>query len=282
MEMLVFWNLVAIELEKTVKRPLFLFFLGLLVGLLLFIFLGGLFAFELVSDPQLKLSLKQGLAGAAGVELALALAQSLGGFSLLILTAAIATSEYQWRTLHLYLSHGVGRTILLGAKFTALAAIAFLFILVSLVLGLALALPLTIPMGGEVASADIGALFLQAPRFFLALLPCIAIAFPIAILTRSIAATNTITLLYVFIIEPVLAAAGNFSDTPLSRLALYLPFQLTQAAIRPMPTNIPEERMEEFMKLFVTQNFAAFGITLWVIILAIAAWFLLRQQDLTS
>ncbi|WP_204102651.1 MULTISPECIES: ABC transporter permease subunit [Spirulina sp. CCY15215] len=278
----VFWNLVAIELEKTVRRPLFLFFLGLLVGLLLFIFLGGLFAFELVTTPESKVFFKELLAGTAGGELALSLVLNLGSFSLLILTAAISTSEYQWRVLHLYLSHGVGRTILLSAKLTALAAIAVLFVLVALILGLVLGLPLVIPMGGEVTIAGIGKIFGQAPRVFLALLPSIAIVFPIAILTRSIAATNTITLLYVFIVEPVLSAAGNLVGEPFSQLTRYLPFQLTQALVRKLPEDIPEGMEEEFRRIFFDPSLAALGVTLWVIFFAIAAWLIFRQQDLTS
>lgn len=277
-----FWNLVAIELEKIVKRPLFLFLLGLFVGLLIFIFLGGLFAFELTGDPRTKLFFRETLAGTAGGELALGLAMSLGGLSLLILTAAIATSEYQWRTLHLYLSHGVSRTKLLQAKFVALTAIALSFVLVSLVLGLAFGLPLTIPMEGEIKIAEFGSLFLRSTRVFLAILPCIAIAFPIAILTRSIAITNTVTLLYIFIIEPVLSTAGRISGEPLSRLTLYLPFQLAQFLVRRSPDNIPEDSMEEFMQIFVDPNLAAFGLTIWLCILAIATWLLFRRQDLTS
>lgn len=277
-----FWNLVAIELEKIVKRPLFLFLLGLFVGLLLFIFLGGLFAFELTGDPRTKIFFQENLAGTAGGELALGLAMSLGGLSLLILTAAIATSEYQWRTLHLYLSHGVSRTKLLQAKSIALAAIALLFVLVSLVLGLAFGLPLTIPMGGEVKIAELGSLCLRSARVFLAILPCIAIAFPIAILTRSVSITNTITLLYIFIIEPVLTTAGRVSGEPLSQLTLYLPFQLAQFLVRRPPNNIPEERIEELIQIFVDPNLAAFGLTIWLFVLAIATWLLFRQQDLTS
>ncbi|MEM9538724.1 MAG: ABC transporter permease subunit [Cyanobacteria bacterium P01_E01_bin.42] len=277
-----FWNLALVELEKIVKRPLFLFLFGLFVGLIIFVFLGGLFAFELADDPRTKLFFQENLAGTAGGELALGLAMSLGGLSLLILTAAIATSEYQWRTLHLYLSHGVSRTQLLQAKFTALTAIALLFVLVSLVLGLIFGIPLTIPMGGEVKTAEIGRLFLQGTRVFLAILPCIAIAFPIAILTRSLAITNTITLLYVFILEPVLTTAGRITGEPLSRLTLYLPFQLAQFLIATPPDNIPEERIEEFRQLFVDPNVAAFGLTIWLFIFAIATWLLFRRQDLTS
>lgn len=259
----------AIELEKMVKRPLFLFFVGLLVGVLLFLFLGGL-VFGLTSDLDSKIFVQRNLAGTAGVELALSLGKNLGGFSLLILTAAIATSAYQWRTLHLYLSHGVGRTILLGAQLTALAAIALLFVLVSLVLGLILGVPLTIPMGGEVTLAGISSLVWQTPRILLSMLPCIAIAFPIAILTRSIAATNTITVLYVYILEPILTNVGKFSGEPLSRLTVYLPFQLTQFLVGSSQTDL------------VDPNLAAFGVILWVIVLASAAWFIFRQQDLTS
>src|SRR5690606_11908640 len=110
----VFWNLFVNENTKNMKRQMLWIELGLLALLIVLIHsvlfavlqmnLGG----EAVS-PAEQLEMQRSLTWPEGIISSLQLASGnvIGGLLLIVLVGTVTAQEYNWRTMHLWLSRGV-------------------------------------------------------------------------------------------------------------------------------------------------------------------------------
>ncbi|MCW6034783.1 ABC transporter permease subunit [Spirulina subsalsa FACHB-351] len=278
MSLALFW----IEVQKLLKRRLFLILLGLMLGLELLLFFGGALLFNVLGNPQM---LKASLTFPGGLSLGIALSSNLGGLFLLILAADVANSEYQWRTLHLYLSQGISRVMLVSVRILALIVPALLFVLAPLLLAVVSTLILTPLLGGsfDLAAIQWGSFWVNVARTVLYLVPFSTFAFMLGVLTRSMAVTIIFSLLYVFIAEPVLKSMGDFFGQRLGEITPYLPFQLTNALLGQGGEGVmiaPDESIIPVMAL--DPNIAGFGVLVWVGFFWLLSLVVLLQQDLTT
>ncbi|MDB9314390.1 ABC transporter permease subunit [Spirulina sp. CS-785/01] len=270
-------TLISIEFQKLRSRNLFLILSGLIIAVLLLLFIGGFLSYQVVTKPDSKKILQDSLTWANGGNLALSITSGLGSFFLLVLTAAATVSDYNWRTLHLSLSHGVSREQLFWGKFFAFVLTAVLFVLVPFFLAFLLMLPLTPLMGGEFSASEFTTVLSRVPRVFLYLLTFVTFAFFLGIVTRSLALSLVFGLLYIFVVEPVLMTATQFIGEPWVQVADYLPFQLATALLRITP-DMP--MMAELEQQFVSPAIAALGVLLWGTIFLGLGLLRFRQQDL--
>src|SRR5574341_1713770 len=130
---------------------------------------------------------------------------SLGSLLLIILVGAVVGQEYTWRTLHLWLSHGTPRAALLIAKFAALLVPIALIVLTPVLVGGALTAYFTVALNGalDLASVDFGEVGLRILGTAYTLLPYAALAFLLAVVTRSTVAAIGGSVAYSLLIEGV-------------------------------------------------------------------------------
>ncbi|WP_017302781.1 ABC transporter permease subunit [Spirulina subsalsa] len=281
MSLALFW----IEVQKLLKRRLFLILLGLILGLELLLFFGGALLFNVLGDPPLQEMLKASLTFPSGLSLGLALSSNLGGLFLLILGADVVNSEYQWRTVHLYLSQGISRLMLVSIRLLALIVPALLFVFAPLLLAVVSTLILTPLLGGsfDLAAIQWGSFWVNVARTVLYLVPFSTLAFMLGVLTRSMAVTIILCLLYVFITEPVLKSMGDFFGQNLGAITPYLPFQLTNALLSQGGEGVtmaPDGSIIPVMAL--DPNIAGFGVLVWIGVFWLISLVVLLRQDLTT
>jgi ABC-type transport system involved in multi-copper enzyme maturation permease subunit len=145
----------------------------------------------------------------------LAAAQSIGVILIVILAASMVGTEYAWGTLRAVLLKGTGRWSLLGSKVALLALLAAgalvivdgLTVLSSL---LASALTAEAPSGGS--TAEWGPSLVMMGRSWFALLPYLALAACLTVLTSSSAVGMALTLGYYFGEQIAVAILLNVFD----------------------------------------------------------------------
>src|SRR3989304_6247614 len=129
------------SIHKMLKRRMFWIELGILAVVIIF-FYSIIYATLQTSNEQMM----QGEArqevmniitwpGAIANALSFGGGNSLGGLLVIVLIGAATAQEYTWRTMHLWLSRGIPRPVLLGAKFVALLVPIFLFVITPLIIG---------------------------------------------------------------------------------------------------------------------------------------------------
>lgn len=174
-----FTRIVLAEETKLFRRPLLWIELAVLVGLSLFI-AWGLFA---VGSPAEQRQVLWPLAPLTMIELAMI----FGSFFTVVLVGAAVAQDYTWRTLHLWLSHGVPRPTLLLGKFAALCLPLVMLVLVPLLVGGPLTALLTIQRTGgvDLGAVSYGQLALGVLRGAASLLPYAAATVLLGVLSRN-------------------------------------------------------------------------------------------------
>ncbi|HEY7420274.1 MAG TPA: hypothetical protein VH593_34165 [Ktedonobacteraceae bacterium] len=230
-----FWNVLLLETDKIFKRALIWIELTILAIVIIGITLIEYFISQLaplsVSQPLIaSFTWPNGLENAAQF----AEAHSLGGILLVVLLSMITAQEYSWRTYHLWLGRGTPRPVLLGAKCLA-ALIAVLFVVVTTVIVSGLTT-------GVLTLLIKGSLPLQQVNFthfvsniliiYYGLLPYLALAFLLSILSRSVAVALSISLTFLLLVEGTVYTALSLMHGLAAQLVQYLPEGL-EAAMQP-------------------------------------------------
>jgi|GEM_PF-666370 len=223
--------------------------------------------------------------GSLVTALELVAGSALGGMLLVVLVAAVTAQEYNWRTFHLWLSHGVPRSKLLLAKFAALLLPAFLIVTTGVVSAAGVTALITLQQSGSLPLGTIhyGQLLLSLVRTTYSLSPYAALAFLLAVATRSTVVSVAGGLAYPLVAEGLLIQLLDMAGGNFSRLAYYLPASLAgnltslnQFLIK--GTAAPARTASASLAPLP----AAAGIALWTVLLVGLSIWLFQRQDLAD
>lgn len=280
-----FWQMVNIEHSKIFKRKILWIELALLV--LIVIAVNGIF----------YAVLKDGSAGAdSGIEqyltwpdsllasLSISAGPNLGGLLIIILVGALVAQEYTWGTLQIWLSRGVPRSLFLGAKFTAILLPALLIVVTPLVVGglVSAFFSLILLDGIPFAQVNWGQLGLDTLLYTYSLLPYAALAFFLAVASRSAVVAIGGGLAYVLLLEGIaLQLIGSVLGGIWAQIGTYLPGGLAKGLLT-LNSGLTVEVGDGpgVVTPFLEPGPAALGIGIYVVVLVAAAILIFRRQDL--
>jgi ABC-type transport system involved in multi-copper enzyme maturation permease subunit len=281
--MRMWWQMLRMEREKALRRPLLWIGLAAVAALIAF-FYATFFAFRANVPPSGTQFLywPAGLVYALGTVVGYASWASYGTYLLIVVIGVGMTQEYSWRTLQLWLSHGVRRPALLGAKFVVTLLPALLIVCVCLVTIGGLSALFSWQAQGAVHAEQVngGELALSFLRTSYAMLPYAALPFLLAVASRSAAMAVGGGLAFVAVIETALtntlAALGGI----FARGVQYLPSGLAgalnsqNAALANLPAT-PNPLQPSPLA-------AAIGIAAYTLAFAGLALWIFQRQDLTD
>jgi ABC-type transport system involved in multi-copper enzyme maturation permease subunit len=267
----VFPNVFVAEQTKLLKRRLLWISLAALAALMGFILVGSYVTYQ--ADPA-EIDIEFLLWPDAPVAI-LQLGTQIGVLIVTVLVGASIAQAYGWRTMHLWLSHGVPRPVLLSAKFAAMLLPVLLVILTALVVGGVISAFLTQQIDGTLALSRVNApeLVISVVRTAYTLLPYAALTLLLAVLSRSTAGTIGVVVAYNLLIESLL---------PISVLR-YLPGGLATSlqSLNQIIVKNAAPNAEAAAKL-VRPEQAALGIALYTLAFLLLAIWAFRRQDLTE
>ncbi len=280
-----FWNMFVVENQKLFKRAIVWVELAvvgvaiLAVNLMMFVITRVETGNPMIDMLEETLVWPGALTQAAG----LASGASLGGILIIILTGAAMAQEYTWRTLQLWLSRGVPRSLFLTAKFAALLLPALLLVVVPLVLGGLVTAVFSQIILGEIpfAAVEWGNVFLLTLATAYSLLPYAGLAFFLAVATRSTMITIGGGLAYTLLIEglavQILALAGG----SLAAIGKYVPAGLVQSMLGVgSAVNLEIDGQMGLTVQYLEPGAAAVGIALYTIAFVALSVLIFRRQDL--
>lgn len=277
-----FWNLLHMESDKLFRRRMF--WIGLIIALLpgmIFFFVSFYVARQTIAPSFViwpggiasMMAWANGYSGGTGYAV----------YLLAIVLGLVTAQEYSWRTMQLWLSNGVSRPLLLGAKFvlalvaTLIASLAFF--LVGTILSLIFAYQLhggVSVQGGEVALA-----FLSTLRTAYGMLPYVALAFLLIVGLRTPAAVGGVPLFMLAVELPlsfILPALGS----GFAHVAQYLPIGLAQAMSRQnyADAHLPVQALGGGGQ--VSPLMATIVIAIYTLVLFGMAQWMFQRQDLAN
>jgi ABC-2 type transport system permease protein len=158
-------------------------------------------------------SLMDSLALGSTLEVALGFASVFGSLFVIILTASVVATEYGWGTIRALLPRGSGRGAYLTAKLIVLAVFTLLVVLVTVAASYVASAMVTLAEDLDRSLDDgfVGELVFGVGRAWFAILPYLALAFMVALLTKSSAAGISVATAILFLEGQILSlvAAGG-------------------------------------------------------------------------
>jgi ABC-type transport system involved in multi-copper enzyme maturation permease subunit len=288
-----FWNIFLLEQHKLLKRTLLWAELALLALLVLVLHVALYVTVQWRPagsevDPEVIAMVRQSLLWPKALINALdfAAGNGPGGLVVIVLVGAAVAQEYTWRTLHLWLSQGVPRPRLLGAKFAALVVPLLLVVLVPLVAGGAVTAYFTYQQTGGLNLAEVSALHLalSALRTAYTLLPYAALTSLLAVVSRSAVVAIGGGVAYALLVESILVQLLALGSETAARVARLLPGMLAAGLLQLNQTTAevsvglnagPGTRL-------LDPGPAAVGIALYTLaFFGLAVW-VFRRQDLAE
>jgi ABC-type transport system involved in multi-copper enzyme maturation permease subunit len=295
-----FFNLYAAERIKIFKRALIWVSLGLLLALILFdMSFTYHFATTPIEQPEGEMGIPLEIQERAKEE---ALRQSswpwsfmvilghilqMGWLVVFVIVGSVVAQEYTWRSLHLWLGHGVPRPLAILVKFSVVVFILLIVVLTPVLVGGPLSAFFTFQLNGalDLTTVDYVRLILGVVSSVCSLLPYAALAYLLAVLSKSTFVPIGGGVAF-FILENVLAS----KDLPLTQ---YLPCSLVNA-LSSIYASIAKIQLEPSLNPNLSSAFinppidmlspewAFLGIILWTIMfLGFAIW-VFQRQDLTE
>jgi ABC-type transport system involved in multi-copper enzyme maturation permease subunit len=278
-----FWNLLRLEATKVFRPALLWIGLGGLAGLS-GIFFTLFFAFRsnvpLAGRENLywPVSLVYGLAQATGFSPE----TSFGVLLTMIVVGVVTAREYSWRTWQLWLGHGVSRPAIVAAKLVAALAPAAVILLTCLVAigGLSVVFSLVDHGSVDVSRVDPVQLALGFGRTLYAMLPYAALAFLLAVVSRSAVVAVGGGIGFVMVLETTFTNVLPLLGSGFARAVQYLPAGLSNALnaqdaalAHTAPTHGPFQP---------DPAVAAAGIAAYTLLFCGLALMAFRRQDLSS
>ncbi len=226
------WNVLLLETDKIFKRALFWIELAILVVVII-----GIDLIQYVIYKVTPSSTAQQLAASFtwpnGLENAgqFADAHTLGGLLLIILVSMVTAQEYSWRTYHLWLGRGVSRTILLGAKCLAALIATFLVVVTAVIVTSLVTGILTLLVKGSLPfqQVNFAHFFSNILIIYYSLLPYVALAFLLAIISRSVALAISVGLVFILLVEGTVYTVFSLMNKTAAQIVQYLPIGLEDA-----------------------------------------------------
>lgn len=285
-----FWQMSVIEQNKLFRRKILWVELGLMalavivMNVVIFI---ALQATDLPDNVRVEGSetIEQYITwpGALINALNLAAGNNIGGMMVIILAGAMVGQEYSWRTLSLWLSRGVSRPRLLGAKFVALLLPILLITLIPLLLGGLLTAIFSQQINGTVAYEQVNwsQLGLAALRTAYTLLPYASLAMLLAVASRSTMVVIGGGLAYTFIVEGIAIQLLGLMGGAWAKFGHYLPAGLTNGLMgtNASMVNVSVDDME-MAAPYLDPGTAAVGVALYVLLFLGLSILIFRRQDL--
>lgn len=278
-----FTRMLRIELQKTLGRRfpwIGLLVLAVLISffyLLFFLFRGNIPASgtRFLYWPD---SLIYGLGYASGY----ASWTSYGTYLLIVLVGVSTAQEYGWRTLQLWLGHGVPRRTVLAAKLLlSLGLTVGIVLLCVLVVGaLSAVFSLVVHGGVAFASVDPGQLLAGVARTVFSMLPYAALTFLLAVTTRSTLVAVGGAIAFVAVLETALLQILPHLGTVLDRIVQFLPAGLASALNAPNAAIAGATAVTTAAQPTPLQ--AAVGIAVYAVVLSALAFMVFERQDLTQ
>ncbi len=225
-----FWNLLRMESDKVFRRKLL--WIGLVIAIAPMV-IAFIALFHLSQSP----SFAKYWIWPGGLTSALAFADGFSpgyGYSaylLAVVVGVVTAQEYSWRTMQLWLSHGIPRPLLLLAKFTLSLVTVLLVVLAFLLVGGVTSLIFAYQLSGGIESShvDIVQLFLNYLRTCYGILPYVGLTFLLVVMTRSAVVALAGTILFMLAVELPLTLLLPLLGANYAHIAQYLPAGLAQA-----------------------------------------------------
>ncbi len=285
-----FWQIVNTEHTKIFKRAIFWVEVAVALALVAAMYL-VMFAIsrpganssmppEAVAEIEEILTWPSALKGLVGM----AAGPSLGGIIMVILAGAVMAQEYTWNTLQLWLSRGVSRSLFLSAKFVALLLPMLILVLAVLVVGGVLTALFTLQIDGTLPLGEIAwpDLLLQGGKVAYTLLPYAALAFFLAVLSRSTIVAVGGGLAYVLAGEGIVVQLLALAGGAWAQIGRYIPSGLAQA-VQESNAGLVIGDADSLDALQVLEpGQAAIGIALYTLLFVGLAILIFRRQDYSS
>lgn len=289
-----FWNTLSVENTKLLKRRMLWIEIGILAALIIILYTIVYVTVQSNGGVGMKSEARQQALsliewpGALLNTLSFSSGNSLGGLLLMVLIGAATAQEYTWRTMHLWLSRGLSRPVLMGAKYVAVLVPIFLFVVTPLIVGGGLTAIFTLQIEKSLPIGQIHwwHLTMSALRTAYTLLPYAAMTFMVAIVTRSAAAAIGISVAYTLLVEGVASMVFTLLGGILADIVVYLPGSLADGLLKLNATAIAGQEVftgngTVFIE-YLDPIPSAIGLALWTILfLAIAVWSF-RRQDMSD
>ncbi len=277
-----FWNILRMESAKVFNRRLI--WVGLIITLIPVI-IAFLAFFNLGHSAS---SIRYWVwAGGLTSSLAFADGYSPGyGYAVYLLAVVIGlvtAQEYSWRTMQLWLSHGLLRSLLLLAKFVLAVIAALVITLIFLLAGGVLSLILnTLPHVNAATNLNVLALLISVLRTCYGMLPYIALTFLLVVVSRSAAVSIGGLILFMLAIELPLTVLLPLLGKNYAVIAQFLPAGLAQTMNQQNYTAV-HLALPTFISAGQTDpGIAAICIAVYTIILFGLALRIFQRQNMAS
>lgn len=224
--------------------------------------------------------LRENLRLSSTTQAGLSLVQSIGTVLIVILAVSLVSSEYSWGTLRLMLPRTASREAFLGAKLLTLLLFITVMVLFGFVIALVSSALVTAIEGIDAGSLDVGNALASLVRTGFVMLPYMALAFLLAVWSRSTALGIGVGLAVLFL-EPVLAQVLAGVGGPLKNLPDALLGQNTAAVMRANSTSADAAFSNPTADLPSAWRAAAILAAYTVAFLGLAFW-RFRTRDITS
>lgn len=211
----------------------------------------------------------------------------LGGLFVVVLAAALSGQEYTWRTVHLWLSRGVGRGAYLLSKVVVLSAALLLLALTAFLAGAAATGAYTLHASGSLpwhalpwGKAAVGVLAAT-----LSLVPYAALALLIAILTRSTLAAVGFGVGYNLLVENMAAKVLMLVSPQAARITRYLPAMLGQSLLQGVAPGTEVSvgvTGQSGTTALLSPAAAALLLAAYTLAALAIAWWAFRRQDISA
>lgn len=205
--MKLFWQMVRVELTKILKGRLFWVSLGVFALIITAAFI-GMFASRnaLALTPEDQAEMTASVVWPEAIAGALVMVFQVGGLVLVALAGVMVAQEYSWRTAALWLSMGTPRSTILVAKALSLLIVLLVFTITPLLIIGPLSAYFTVAIKG---SLDMGLVnwaqvALGVLRTAWIMVPYMALAFFMAIVTRSSIGAIAAGVGFALLVEPLL------------------------------------------------------------------------------
>jgi ABC-type transport system involved in multi-copper enzyme maturation permease subunit len=283
--MTMFLPVLSIERTKITRRSMFRVLLVLIAIIVLIIQLVLFGTYEngikgLAIPKEERLSLAEAVTWPEALVniLTYTSGNTFGGLFFVILVGALTASEYTWRTMQLWLSRGVSRSLLIIAKFTVLLLPAMVLVVVAFIMGAFTTALTSVHINGTLNLDQLDTIqtALSVLRTACTLLPYGALTFFLAVVSRSTVVAIGGGLSYVLLFESLLMQLRGLLGEPLRDLVQFLPNRLSENLLVANQLALGVERS-------TTSGLdpwaAAIGIGCWTLLfLGLSLWAFMRQD----
>jgi len=151
----------------------------------------------------------------------------------IILVATVTAQEYTWRTVSLWLSHGLSRPTLMAAKFTSFLLPLLLIVVTASITGALGTGFITYSALGTLSlnHVALGRVGLKLVYTAYTLLPYASLTFLLVVVTRSVAAAVGVGIAYSLMVEGLAVQLLSAAGSGLAEVGKYLPGSLAQTLL---------------------------------------------------